>query len=296
MMANKNIKQRPERRYHHHHHHNGDGCMNGWERNLKRTSNKLKRVCANKDSYYDKLTNSTEWEANLNLYWDCIQKTEEMSDTVADQLELFKVHTKKVCENTRCSVKAIKIWYCYVIDLFKCIDDLKEFLMDFLKEIECIDPEINSGTSKIVACLKALCDKLDEAIGKQKEAIKAAIKVVQKAYLLHEAICSKDCGLIYNLEVLCDLFPQSSENDYYIKESYDEPSCIETIEPVPTLPLNKDMFYITTRRQHNSSKREKYRIRKKYEKWRAECEALTSCKSSLEVAITTSKEVQECKK
>lgn len=272
------------------------GCIKNWEEDLKKTTNKLKKVCAEKDRYSDKFTNAAHWESKLKRYWDSILVTEELAKKVASDLELFKAHTAKVCENTTCTVEGVKILYCYVRDMFECTDALNEYIAVLLTDIDCLkDQSLNAKSSIIVGCLKTISVKLNEAILNQQEVIKKIIQILQYAFLLDESICSPHCSLKWQLEKLEDLFPKTNgswedRDDCQVSES-----CDAAIEPRPELPIGKDVFYNLTKNQHGSSVLEKDQIRKDFDDWRRACEALISCQASLKEALETSRAVQACK-
>jgi hypothetical protein len=97
------------------------------------------------------------------------------------------------------------------------------------------------------------------------------------------------------LEKLCKLFPKSDGSTGGGSDCEVEISCTATIEPCPVLPLNKDDFYNITKNQYERSREEKEEIRDKYDEAREICEAVVSCKNSLEEALLTSKAAKECK-
>ena len=272
-----------------------NGCIKSWEEDLKKTTNKLKRVSAEKNRYSDKFTNAANWEDKLKRYWDGILVTEELAKKVASEIDLFKDHTAKVCDNTDCTVDAVKILFCYVRDLFQCTDELNEYIAVLLTEIKCLDPSLNAKSSIIIGCLKSISDKLNEAILKQQEVLKKMIQILQYTFLLHESICSPHCSLKWQLGKLSELFPKTNGNWDDRDDCQVNESCNASIEPRPELPIGKDVFYNLTKNQHGQSVLEKDRIRKELDEWRLACEALLSCQASLKEALDTSRAVKECK-
>ncbi len=268
-------------------------CLEDWEQDLKKASNRLKTALEEKAGTGAKFSNASLWEDKLRAYWICLQQTEEVIENIAGHLELFLEQSQLVCNNVTCSREAITHLVCGVKDIFQCTDNLKEKITEFFMKVECLnDDSINTKTSFIVECITNIQNKLNEAIAKQQELIKKVIDIFKCVYEIEEAICSEQCGVIGNVNGLIKLFPKSGEDPEHCGI---DKSCQPKPDNCPSIPLNCDKLYIYTRDEQDLAESEKEAIRVELEKVCKEFEKIASCKRGLEDAIACSKEVKECK-
>ena len=268
-------------------------CLEDWESDLKGISNKLQMTLQEKQGHTAKHTNAMAWESKLSTFWQCIQVTDNLTQEIAGQLELFLGQTKLVCKNIDCSKTAISFLYCRVKKIFICTDKLKEKLLDFFMKLDCLgDDTININSSFIVQCVTNISAKLDQAIVKQQELLKKMIDILKCINEIEKAICEDDCSVEGRIYHLMDVFKRSEEEGITCDITK---SCDEEIAPKPILPLNCEKVYVFTQEQHRLAEIEKKEVKRKLEEVCKEYESLASCERSLKDAIDCSKTVQECK-
>jgi hypothetical protein len=273
----------------------GDCCYDYWNADLTEISNDLKFATARATHKQKEFQYVSDWYAVLKGWCDDWEQTDNKADALCRNLDLFIKHLKRVCKITNKTDRAIDILFCMIKDLFIRVDCLKERYDDLYKCINCLkNPALASGG--IRACLDDYGKKLDAVIALRDLLLGKIISCIEYGYELHDNICD-DYGLRSTLVFWRQILKCEGEIELPGKpEDPEEPmECCE-LEPMMTLPISQDVYFIDLKLQTEQVKIRVHELKKESDQANEKMAALQACQDGLNTALKASDPSIRCKK
>jgi len=281
----------------------GDCCYDSWTKDLEKVTADWRiasTIAAHKQKEYE-ITYS--WYQKIKAWCDDWVTTDEKSDALCRQIELFITHLEKICKVTHKTGKAIEILFCMVKDLYMRVDKLKEEYDELMQCINCLkSPDLAPGVG-IVKCLEEYGKKLDAVIATRDDMILKIIAALELAYGIHIDLC-EEFGLkqvlIYWRNVLhCAGCDESGEGYKHqgkggIKGNNSGIECCD-LHPVISFPLDDDPYYKELHQECLDFKEKTEQLKEQRDKANEKRDALQACKDSLETAIKEVDPKTRCK-
>jgi hypothetical protein len=281
-----------------------DCCYDNWNKELRETRLNYSKVSEESRQISEKYKFITQERDKFKSWFDDLIKADQLVNEVCDQFEVITAQTEKICTNSEKSVKAIEILFCMVRDLFEQVDYLVTIYNQIDNCIKCLNREELPENSGIRKCLKAYFDKLDALIKTRNELIKALMKVVRDANVLHEGICSEfgmravisewldilnceeDCGAVSN--------PPVDPCKQQVPETQDQIDPCALL-PIMTFPICNDSYYQWVKQKYNDDVKAADDAAKKLVEINKRKEAISACQTSLISALKEVDPKELCK-
>ena len=281
----------------------GDCCYDTWKQDLDQVIADWKiasTVAAHKQVEYN-ITST--WYQKIKAWCDDWATTDEKSEALCRQLELFIKHLEKICLVTEKTGKAIEILFCMTKDLYLRVEKLKEEYDELMQCINCLkSPDLAPGVG-IVKCLEEYGVKLDAVIATRDTMILSIIAALELADTLHIDIC-EEYGLkevlIYWRDILhCEGCDENSEGYKKhgkggIKGGIANIECCE-LHPLNTFPIDEDPYFKELQKACTDTKIKTDNLKKELDKANEKRDALQACKDSLTTAISQVDPKTRCK-
>ncbi|MEL7531494.1 MAG: hypothetical protein AAFN10_09315 [Bacteroidota bacterium] len=270
-------------------------CISTWKQELEQAQVGLSIATAKYNAASRRYAGAKEWVDELAIYWDNIQKTDELAKAVLYQLPDFMAHAETLTKNTENTVKATKILICDLEDVIDCADELQKLikgLMDVIKGLE--TQKLATKPMKILPVMESLSTKFNEAYELIIQSIIKAIEVLDGSDQLHHSL-EKHNGLIRNLE---EIEKQFSASDYpvYCRHAPNDSPCQDGQIKMPIFSLkeNNDPYYCDTEAQYKKAAKEIAAIESERVASEARKKAYQACVDSLTNAINTAETAKAC--
>lgn len=270
-------------------------CISTWKNELAVAQLGLSRATAEYNAASRRYAGAKEWVDQLGVYWNNIQKTDELAKAVLAQLPPFMDHAEMLTKNTEHTVSATRILICDLEDVIDCADELQDLikaLMDVIKGLE--TQKLATKPMKILPVMETLTTKFNEAYEMIIQSILKAIDVLNGSDQLHHSV-EKRNGLIRNLaEIKRQL--DTPDPQAFCSHYPNDNSCQDELNPKPVFSLadNNNQYYCTTQDQFNKACDEISEIESEKVSADARKKAFQACVDSLSNAIDTAETAKAC--
>ena len=280
-----------------------DCCYDTWKEELivvKRNYNKANEEAIQANERYKFIV----WQRDKFKAWlDDLIKTHQLSQDICNQFEVTISQTEKICTNSDKTVDAIEILFCMVRDLYEQVDLILTIYNQIDACIKCINSEELPENSGIRKCLKIYWEKLDAVIKTRNEVIKALMKAIRDANVLHESICS-DFGLIAVITEWEDILNckeqcnggQPPEDPCKEQVKDHTQAVVEcALIPVLTFPICNDSYYAWVKKHYEDDVKAANDLATELVAANKKKEALAACQNSLIAALKEVDPKELCK-
>ncbi|MBL7828073.1 MAG: hypothetical protein JNJ57_15690 [Saprospiraceae bacterium] len=286
-----------------------DNCVEKWRQEKDAAKRDLDQKIAEVDQAKKELENAIAWEGKLKTWYDNVVKTAELSDKLRRELSVMISQVEKLCENSACTVEALKCLYFMVETIYnESVSSILNILELLQKCIRCIsNPQLirDKGITKAINDLEIKIKELDAL---HLDALKKVIEALKCALILQYSLCEDpDVAQDFSGDaLLCDLYdleqslggpmPDASGNLPKPRnckasdlDSGPWACCVNEEELVdrPTFPLEEDDYYRDIEGQYDQAKTDKNDAKDKYDNLKKQKEAKQACYESLSGAIET---------
>lgn len=270
-------------------------CISTWKQELAVAELELSRASAEYNAASRRYTGAKEWVDQLEVYWNNIQKTDELAKAVLAQLPPFMDHAETLTKNTEHTVDAARILICDLEDVIDCADELQDLikaLMDVIKGLE--TQKLATKPMKILPVMESLTTKFNEAYEAIIQSILKAIDVLNGSDQLHHSL-EKKVGLIRNLAEIKKQFDTPDPQAFCTHYPKDN-SCQDELNPKPVFSLadNQNTYYLTTKEQFDKACEEISKIESDKVSAESRKKAYQACVDSLTNAINTAETAKAC--
>ncbi len=295
-------------------------CLQMWKEELRRVQNALIKAEAEADRACSCYTTILNIKAKLNIYRDNINITNAIIVKIEAELGILLAQLQDdVCNKAQCTVEAMKVLYCFILDFFDCLDKLiVDNVTSLINEIECFN--LNKP-SIVLKCLQALLEKLTIVAAMQQAVIKQIIEVVECAIEVDKLLCLPEegnegdistggnCSLENFVSVLNTYYSKNSEGKVLnigsgaVKINDDDEQiqiglfmdeiCTDISNEFPI--NNPNGFYGKLDTAVNVIEGVCVQVKEHCDDKRKDADELRACKENLENAIAAATEAKACK-
>ncbi len=280
-----------------------DCCYDTWVKELKEVSLEYKQVSEQAAQINEKYKFIVEERDKFKVWVADLDKANDLARAVCDQFQVIGSQSDKICINSEKSVQAIEILFCMIRDLFEQLDLLLTIYNQIDNCIKCLNSEELPEGSGIRKCLAEFLKALEAVLKTRTELIKAIMKVVRDANVLHEGICS-DTGLVAIIEEWLDIL--NCEENYGASTTPVDPCSNEAsggestnghckLKPILTLPICNDGYYLWVKDKYDEDVKAASDEAKNLVEINKKKEALAACQDSLTKAIAEVNPKEICK-
>ena len=282
-----------------------DCCYNTWEKELKESNLEFSQVTEEAKQISEKYKYITLERDKFKEWLDDLIKANQLANDVCGQFQVISAQLEKICTNSEKSVEAIEILFCMVRDLFEQIDLIVSLYNEVDACIKALNREELPEDSGIRKCLKVFMEKVDAVVKLRDELIKALMKIIRDAKVLHAGICS-DFGIevwvaewlgILNCDEDCDknnTTPVEDPCKEIVKDANDGmKNCV--LIPMLTFPICNDNYYRWVKKKYEDDVNDANDVAKELVEANKRKEAIAACKASLTAALAAVDPKELCK-
>jgi hypothetical protein len=280
-----------------------DCCYDTWVKELKEVSLEYKQVSEQAAQINEKYKFIVEERDKFKVWVSDLEKANDLARAVCDQFQVIGSQSGKICINSHKTIKAIEILFCMIRDLFEQLDLLLTIYNQIDNCIKCLNSEELPEGSGIRKCLSDYQKALDSVLKTRTELVKAIMKVIRDAYLLHDGICY-ETGTVEIINEWLDIM-NCSEN-CGTKTTPVDPCSDEAsgggssgahcrLKPILTLPICNDGYYLWVKGKYEEDFRAASEEAKKLVEINKRKEAIAACQDSLTKAINEVNPRELCK-
>lgn len=281
-----------------------DCCYDTWKKELKQASLQYSQVSEEAKQISEKYKYITTERDKFKEWMDDLTKADQLAKEVCIQFQVLGSQIEKICTNSEKSVKAIGILFCMVRDLFEQIDLIVTIYNQIENCIKVLNREELPENSGIRKCLKIYLEKVEAVIKLRNELIKALMKVIRDAYVLHEGICSEygmQATIAEWIEILhceddCDETdtPPIDPCENPVKDNQEGLAHCALI-PILTFPICNDNYYRWVKMKYNEDVKASNDVAKELVEVNKRKEGLAACRASLTAALQQVDPKELCK-
>lgn len=276
-------------------------CLSKWKDKKEEANSKLEIANAAVSKATKKVENIMHWEAKLKVYWESIEKTDEIANKVAREIYILKCYVESFCTNAECMVEALEILYCETRTIYDpCVNEMVILIDRINKCLVCITDPAFDRSQGITKAIDAYAAKLKELADLQKDALTKIVKALECANIIFYTICDttdkkqdfKCDSLEKEIEALLINFgncQECSDDDEGI--SCDPLICTsmcKNLEPIPVMPLCKDPYFKETQSEYEQAKKDREEAKNELDKAKEEQQAAFMYFSGVSKAIEAS--------
>lgn len=280
----------------------GEGCLSKWQTKKDEAKSSLDIANAKVSNATKKVANAMHWEAKIKIYWENIEKTNELADKVARELKMLKTYVSTFCENAGCMVEALEILYCEVRSIYDpCVNEMVTLIDKINKCLGCITDPAFDRSQGITKAIDAYAAKLQELADLQKEALTKIVKALECANIIYYTICDPEvdkhdfkCDSLQNeIDELLTNFGDCKDCEGSEDGNSCEPlectSVNKKLEPIPVMPLCKDPYFDKTKGEYESAKTDRETAKNELDTEKEIQQAALMCFNGVTNAIIASK-------
>ncbi|MET0637500.1 MAG: hypothetical protein ABWZ25_15820 [Chitinophagaceae bacterium] len=282
-----------------------DCCYDSWVEELKKVKQDFGQVNEDAIQLNEQYKQVTAERDKLKSWLDDLDKADDLSRTLCNQVNIMTSQTEKICINTDKSTESIGILFCMVKDFYEQTDLILTLYNDIIACIKCLNSDELTENSGIVKCLTLFYGKLDAVIKTRNEVIKAIMTAIKQSTLLHEQICS-EFGLKEIINEWNEILACDEECGSSGAESKPGGSCKDgpdvaagddkcKLVPVLTLRVCNDPYYKEIKDRYEQDKQEVITLAAELLTINKKREALAACQNSLIAAIKETNPKELCK-
>jgi len=270
-------------------------CITTWKHELAVAQQGLAHATAEFNAASRRYAGAKEWVDQLEVYWNNIQKTDQLAKSILAQLPPFMDHAEMLTQNTENTVKAARILLCDLEDVIDCADELQDLikaLMDVIKGLE--TQKLATKPMKILPVLESLNTKFNEAYELIIQSILKAIDVLNGSDQLHFSLETPN-GFIRTLAEIKKQF-DTPDPPTYCTHAPNNNSCQDELNPKPVFSLeeNNNQYYCTTQEQFDKACEEISELESDKVSAETRKKAFQACVDSLSNAINTAETAKAC--
>lgn len=281
-----------------------DCCYDTWKVELKQANLQFSQVNEEAKQISEKYKYITLERDKFKEWMDDLTKADQMAKEVCIQFQVIEAQIERICINSDKAVDAIGILFCMVRDLFEQIDLIQTLYNEIQTCIVKLNREELPENSGIRKCLKMYLEKLEAVKKTRDELIKALMKLIRDAYVLHEGICS-DFGLKEGVAAWIDLLHCEDDCEETeetptdpckqpVKINEDDPEdCVLT--PMLTFPICNDNYYRWVKKKYSDDVKAAGDVAKELVEINKRKEGLAACQASLTAALAQVDPKELCK-
>lgn len=280
-----------------------DCCYDTWVKELKDVSLEYKQVSEQAAQINEKYKFIVEERDKFKSWLSDLDKANDLARIVCDQFQVIGSQSERICINSEKTVHSVRILFCMIRDIFEQLDLLLSLYNQIDNCIKCLNSSELPEGSGIRKCLTDYQKALDAVLKTRTELLKAIMKVVRDANVLHEGICS-GTGQVAIIEEWLDILncdDKGSENKSPLDPCSNEASgggsagghC--RLKPVLTLPISSDGYYLWLKDKHQEDVQAASTEAKNLVEINKKKEALAACQDSLTKAISEVNPKELCK-
>jgi hypothetical protein len=282
-----------------------DCCYETWQKELKEANLQFAQVTEEAKQISEKFKYISLERDKFKEWLDYLVKANQLAQEVCSQFQVIASQLDKICVNSEKSVTAIEILFCMVRDIFEQTDlivTLYNEIDDCIRKLNREELPENSGIRK---CLKIYMEKVDAVTKLRDELLKALMKILRDAFVLHAGICS-DFGIevwvsewlgILNCDEDCNSGSTTPVEDPCkdaVKETNDSmKSC--KLMPMLTFPLCNDNYYLWVKQKYESDVVAANTVSRELVEVNKRKEGIAACKTSLTAALAAVDPKELCK-
>jgi hypothetical protein len=283
-----------------------DCCYNSWEKELKEANLRYSQISEGARQISEKYKYITTERDKFKDWLDDLIKTHQLATEVCGQFQVISAQLEKICTNSEKSVDAIEILFCMIRDLFEQIDVIVTIHNEIDACIKALNREELPEDSGIRKCLKIYMEKVDAVAKLRDELIKALMKIVRDAEVLHAGICS-DFGIEVWVSEWLDILNCDEDCNNNNTNTPVEDPCGEIVKdandsmkncaliPKLTFPICNDNYYRWVKQKYEDGVQDANDVAKELVEINKQKEAIAACKSSLTAALAAVDPKELCK-
>ncbi len=283
-----------------------DCCYDNWVAELKKVKQDYGQVNEDAIQLNEHYKQVVAERDKLKSWIDDLDKADDLSRTLCNQVNIMTSQIDKICINTDKSTESIEILFCMVRDFYEQTDLLVTLYNDIMACIKCLNSDELNESSGIVKCLMMFYTKLDAVIKTRNDVIKAIMAAIRLSTLLQEEICS-DFGLKEIIHEWHELLACDEEcgsttsSSTSTKEQSSGKNCEDgstgdcKLVPILTLRVCNDPYYKEIKDRYEKDKQESVTLAGELLTINKKKEALAACQSSLIAAIKETNPKDLCK-
>jgi len=281
-----------------------DCCYDTWNVELKQTNLLFAQVNEEAKQIGEKYKYITLERDKFKGWLDDLIMVDQLSRELCIQFQVIGAQAERICINSHKAIEAIDILFCMVRDLFEQVDAIQDIYNQIQTCITKLNREELPENSGIRKCLKIYQEKLDAVKKTRDELIKALMKLIRDAYVLHEGICS-DYGLKEGIGAWIDLLhcDEDCENGsgtpvdpckQPVEVNHDDPGdCV--LAPKLTFPICNDNYYRWVKKKYEDDVKAASDMSKELVEVNTRKEGLSAKQASLTAALAQVDPKELCK-
>ena len=290
--------------------------IDGLENKLKDAENRLREMNAYYQSALNAYNEAKTWEDKIKIYWENIQRTEDLADVVVADLEKLTNQIDCVCYNADQYTQAVRVLICCVKDTGLVLEYITTEMRDLMARIDCVkskEPALDSSKS-ILKCLDDYRTKLDAALKQTLETLKLALNLLKTAQLVLNEKRGLEDFIAYlwvngGGRAAAENVPPATEVDsdcFYVPDDTEPTagSCppIEYTKPCQppaeskgvTLAIEQHTYYVNTGTQFSSARETRQAVEDQLHQAQQIRDGAQAKRDSVFKALADAKKAKEC--